>query len=65
MTTKDFIKKDILPLGYCQKKCNGGSHVIYECKGKPTISIPNHREIAPGTKRNILKLAMGESYYGK
>ena len=33
-----------------------GSHLIYR-RGSKTISIPNHREVAPGTLRKALKEA--------
>jgi predicted RNA binding protein YcfA (HicA-like mRNA interferase family) len=51
--------KQIESQGYHECKTGGGSHKIYRADGKPTLSIPNEREIAPGTWRNILKLLGG------
>lgn len=36
-----------------------GNHLVCKCPGKPSVSLPNHKELAPGTKRNILKLIFG------
>jgi predicted RNA binding protein YcfA (HicA-like mRNA interferase family) len=65
MTESDYAKlknvriskylKAIESLGY---RCNrsSGSHMIYTAINRPTLSIPNHDTIAPGTWRNIGKL---------
>jgi Predicted periplasmic or secreted lipoprotein len=34
-----------------------GSHIILWHESKPTLSIPNHRELAPGLLRSLIKLA--------
>lgn len=57
---KDF-KKVLCNMGY-NECCNGGSHKVFRCEGKPSLSIPAHSErdeIAPGTRRNIIKLILG------
>jgi predicted RNA binding protein YcfA (HicA-like mRNA interferase family) len=60
--TKEMIKF-VQSIGYTEKSKNGSSHRIFECKGKPVLSIPDHRELAPGTRRNIAKLILGSEYY--
>jgi hypothetical protein len=60
--TKDFIDA-VTALGYTESPKNGSSHRIFKCNGKPCLSIPNSREIAPGTRRNLVKLVMGQKYY--
>ncbi len=51
--------------GYTSRS-TGGSHIIYSAKGKPSVSVPQHKgDIAPGTIRNIKKVLLGESYYTK
>ncbi len=30
-----------------------GSHIILWCESKQTLSIPNHRELAPGLLRSL------------
>ena len=32
-----------------------GSHIILWCESKPTLSIPNHRELAPGLLRSLIR----------
>ena len=32
-----------------------GSHIILYNKTKPTLSVPNHRELAPGLLRSLLR----------
>lgn len=34
-----------------------GSHMILWHESKPTLSIPNHRELAPGLLRSLIRLA--------
>jgi predicted RNA binding protein YcfA (HicA-like mRNA interferase family) len=34
-----------------------GSHMILWHDSKPTLSIPNHRELAPGLLRNLIRQA--------
>ncbi len=36
-----------------------GSHIIMRCEGKSTltVSVPNHRELKPGTLRGIIRQA--------
>ena len=63
-TTKEAVQF-LENLGYTQKSKNGGSHVIYQCPGLGTISLPDggKNRISEGVKRNILKLALGDKYY--
>ena len=67
-TTRD-MEKFIKNLGYTEKSKRGGSHRIFTCQNKPVISLPDHNNgrsvLSEGVKRNIIKLALGESYYGK
>ena len=67
-TTNDAVKI-LSSMGYTEKSKRGGSHRIFTCQNKPVISLPDHNNgrsvLSEGVKRNILKLAMGESYYGK
>jgi len=64
--TKNFIKA-IQQLGYTEKPKNGSSHRIFFKKNKPVISIPdgNKKTISTGSKRNIVKLILGQAYYIK
>ena len=66
-TTNEAVKF-LSSLGYTEKSKRGGSHRIFTCQNKPIISLPDHNAgksvLSEGVKRNILKLAMGESYYG-
>jgi len=32
-----------------------GSHIILYHPSKPTLSVPNHRELAPGLLRSLLR----------
>jgi predicted RNA binding protein YcfA (HicA-like mRNA interferase family) len=50
------ILKDLYRMGYTERKSGGGSHRIFTAPNRATLSIPNTREIPPGTLRNILKL---------
>ena len=34
-----------------------GSHMILWCESKATLSIPNHRELAPGLLRSLIRQA--------
>ncbi len=34
-----------------------GSHMILWCESKRTLSIPNHRELAPGLLRSLIRQA--------
>jgi predicted RNA binding protein YcfA (HicA-like mRNA interferase family) len=67
-TTKEAVKF-LSELGYTEKSKRGGSHRIFICSNRPVISLPDHNSgksiLSDGVKRNILKLALGESYYGK
>jgi predicted RNA binding protein YcfA (HicA-like mRNA interferase family) len=40
------------------------SHMIYS-NGVNTLSIPKERELSQGTKRNLVKLVLGQEYYSK
>lgn len=64
--TKDFIKT-IQRMGYTEKPKNGSSHRIFFKKNKPILSIPdgNKKTISTGSKRNIVKLILGNAYYIK
>ena len=57
----DKFTKGIESLGYTEKCTHGGSHHVYQCDGRPTISLVNHghSEISVGTRRNILSLIFG------
>jgi len=61
-TTKELIDS-VEYLGYHEKPKNGSSHRIFVMPGKPVLSIPDHKELAPGTKRNLVKLILGKEYY--
>lgn len=62
--TKDFIHA-IEKLGYEESRKIGGSHRIFKKSGSPTLSIPDggQKNITTGTKRNLVKLILGEVYY--
>ena len=64
--TKNFIKA-IQRMGYTEKPKNGSSHRIFIKKNKPILSIPdgNKKTISTGSKRNIVKLILGNAYYLK
>lgn len=51
-------------LGYCEIR-RESSHMIFKADGRPILSVPDTREIAPGTRRNIVQLALGNDYYRK
>jgi len=53
--TTNFVK-NITKMGYMENKGNGSSHRIFKKKNSLPLSIPNSREIAPGTLRGLLKL---------
>ena len=55
MKRRDLIKK-LEAAGYREDR-NDGGHSIYEKKGSRPVQIPNHRELAEGTARAILKAA--------
>ena len=61
-TTRELIKT-VESMGYTETVKNGSSHLIFKAQGKPALSIPDHKEIARGTLRNIVKLIEGENYY--
>ncbi len=61
--TKDLLKIITRELGYTESRGNGSSHLVFRKANAPSLSIPNTREIAPGTRRNIVKLIFGEAYY--
>lgn len=50
--------------GY-QRRQNGTSHAVYSKAGVPSISLPIHGELSAGTRRNLLKVLLGEAYYQK
>jgi predicted RNA binding protein YcfA (HicA-like mRNA interferase family) len=57
---KDF-ERILKQMGYTEQSNGGGSHRIYKCNNRPTLSIPCHHgndEIAKGTLRNIVKLVL-------
>ena len=67
-TLNDFDKY-LRAKGYSPRN-TGGSHVVYNCSGKPSLSIPCHnvranQSVSPGVKRNIVKLILGNEYYQK
>jgi predicted RNA binding protein YcfA (HicA-like mRNA interferase family) len=67
-TVGDF-DKFLRGQGYTARQ-NGTSHIVYSCADKPSLSIPCHnmrqnQSIPPGTKRNIVKLILGDEYYQK
>jgi len=62
--TSDLIKI-VLSVGYTESRGNGSSHRIFKASNKPVLSIPNSKIISDGTRRNIVKLLLGESYYAK
>jgi len=64
--TKNFIKA-IQRMGYTEKPKNGSSHRIFIKPNKPILSIPdgNKKTISTGSKRNIVKLILGNAYYLK
>ena len=59
--TGELIKA-VKSLGYIQGKNNGG-HLVFRKPNSPTLSIPEHKTLSPGTKRNILKVLLGDKYY--
>lgn len=61
-TTRELIKT-VESIGYIEKKKNGSSHRIFCKPGMPVLSIPDHKQLSPGTKRNIVKLILGDKYY--
>jgi predicted RNA binding protein YcfA (HicA-like mRNA interferase family) len=63
-TTRELIKA-VEKIGYTEKPKNGSSHRIFGKSGMPTLSIPDKKILAPGTKRNIVKLVLGNDYYLK
>ena len=53
----DKVIKIVLGIGYEETRKNGSSHRIFKNRLTGiTLSIPNNREIAPGTLRNLAKL---------
>jgi predicted RNA binding protein YcfA (HicA-like mRNA interferase family) len=48
-----------------QKRMTGGSHMVFSYPGKASLSLPAHKTLSPGTKRNLLKAYYRESYYAK
>jgi len=71
MTKKDLmgiksfseLRKYLISLGY-EEISGGGSHRVFKAKNRPTLSIPCHNgskgDVAPGTRRNVVKLLLGE-----
>jgi len=62
--TKEFINI-LIGLGYTESHKNGSSHRIFKKPGCATLSVPNDNILSTGTKRNLTKLILGESYYSK
>ena len=60
------LDKILVKDGY-KSRCNGSSHKVYSADNKPSVCVPIKKggNIAPGTKRDILKILLGESYYAK
>lgn len=54
----NFFGKDVVKIlkkfGY-ELHHQTGSHMILYHKNKNTLSVPNHKELAPGLLRSILK----------
>ena len=59
-TVRD-MDKYLVQHGY-SKRQTGSSHVVYYGAGA-TISVPAHGELAPGTRRDIIKTYLGDMYY--
>ena len=59
--TSDFIAH-IKKMGYTESGKNGSSHRIFKASGHPVLSIPDCRELSEGTKRNLIKLVLGDDY---
>lgn len=62
--TKDFLNVLKSEYQYTLSR-QESSHMIFTCENRPTLSIPNERELSDGTKRNLVKLVLGQSYYTK
>ena len=64
--TKDFLNT-IIKMGYWEDGKKGGSHHIYKCQGKNTLSVPVGvgKELSTGVKRTLVKLILGNEYYIK
>ena len=60
--TDDFLDA-LQPYGYYKVR-QESSHMIFS-NGNITLSIPKTRELSDGTKRNIVKQVLGDSYYNK
>jgi len=60
--TDDFL--DVLESQGYRKVRQESSHMIYT-NDAITLSIPKTRELSDGTKRNLVKLVLGDSYYNK
>ena len=60
--TDDFL--DVLESQGYRKVRQESSHMIFS-NGDITLSIPKTRELSDGTKRNLIKLVLGDSYYTK
>ena len=43
-------------IGYAVVR-TGGSHVRLNCPARPPVTVPVHRELDPGTLRNVLREA--------
>ena len=43
-------------LGY-KVACQAGSHIILRHEDRPTLTIQNHRELAPGLLRSVIRQA--------
>jgi hypothetical protein len=59
--TSDFINW-IQGFGYKESGKNGSSHRIFKAAGHPVLSVPDCRELSEGTKRNLIKLVLGDNY---
>lgn len=60
----DFCKVIVKDYGYTYDR-KKGSHMIYVSSNLPTLSIPDSGILSDGTKRNLVKLILGDSYYTK
>jgi predicted RNA binding protein YcfA (HicA-like mRNA interferase family) len=67
-TTRD-AERFLFSYGYEEESKRGGSHRIFKAHNRPVVSLPDHNTgksiLSEGVKRGILKLVLGESYYGK
>jgi predicted RNA binding protein YcfA (HicA-like mRNA interferase family) len=60
--TRDFVDIITDDYGYSYDH-KTGSHAIYTSSDHATLSVPDEREIARGTLRNLVKLILEDDYY--